>query len=236
MLAAFIAIVLSGARANARDRAYKVIWDFQGSDGWVPASVAAAANGDLYGVTVEGGAYGWGTVFKLTAPRTRSGGWSKTVLYNFPSDTQEFPTSLIIDKDGTLYGAGGGPDTYGFIFRLTPPPPGKDSWRYDLLYTLSNSSDGSAIQGNLALDADGNLYGATEQGGDLGCAQDGCGTVFELKRPTKNGGKWRFRVLYTFTGTPDGGVTFASVALIKTEISTAQRGREGHPIGVPSTV
>jgi uncharacterized repeat protein (TIGR03803 family) len=210
-LASFIALVPLGDAANARGKAYQVIYDFQGSDGWLPASVAAAANGDLYGVTVYGGAYGWGTVFKLTAPRARGGAWSKTMLYNFPSDNQEFPTSLIIDKDGTLYGAGGGPNTRGFIFRMTPPASHKKTWKYAVLYTLTDPSEGSAIQGNLVLDAEGNLYGATELGGDLNCAQDGCGTVFELKRPTKNGGKWRFSVLYTFTGTPDGEEPFAGV-------------------------
>jgi uncharacterized repeat protein (TIGR03803 family) len=209
MLATFIVIVMLGARANARDRAYEVIWHFQDYDSWNPRSVAAAANGDLYGVTVDGGAYGWGTVFKLTAPRTRSGAWMKTVLYNFPSDNQEFPTSLIVDKDGTLYGAGGGPDTYGFIFRMTPPASHKKTWKYTVLYTLTDPSDGSAIQGNLVLDAEGNLYGATEQRGNLECE---CGTVFELKRPTKNGRKWRFRVLYRFKGTSDGREPFAGVA------------------------
>ncbi len=63
----------------------------------------------------------------------------------------------------------------------------------------------------MVFDADGNLYGATELGGDLSCRQHGCGTVFELKRPTKDGGKWRLSVLYTFTGTPDGAQPFAGI-------------------------
>jgi hypothetical protein len=152
-------------------------------------------------------------VFKLTAPKTRGGVWTESVLYDFPSSNQEFPTSLVIDTDGTLYGTGGGPNTRGFIFRLTPPLPGEDTWKYAVLYTLQSNDDGSAIQGNLAFDRKGNLYGATEQGGDVGCEQDGCGTVFELKRPTKNGGKWRLIVLYTFTGSATGEEPFAGVTL-----------------------
>jgi hypothetical protein len=95
---------------------------------------------------------------------------------------------------------------------MTPPTSHNETWKYTVLFTLTKSSQGSAIQGNLVFDAKGNLYGASELGGDLACAQEGCGTVFELKRPTKDGGKWRFSVLHTFTGTPDGAEPFAGVA------------------------
>jgi uncharacterized repeat protein (TIGR03803 family) len=214
ILAALIVTTLSGGAAHAKDRAYQVLHDFgQGnSDGWLPVGVPAVAkNGDLYGVTVGGGTYESGTIYKLVPPHTQGKAWTEIAVYDFPSKNHEFPTSLVIDKEGILYGAGGGQDTRGFIFRLTPPPLGKHSWRYDLLYTLANSSDGSAIQGNLTMDAEGNLYGATELGGDLSCEQDGCGTVFELKRPTKNRGNWGFNVLYTFTGGPTGVEPFAGV-------------------------
>jgi len=211
MLAALVAIVLLGGAVNARGQSYRVIYDFgrTSADGWFPAAVPAVAkNGDLYGVTVSGGTHNSGTVFKLTAPQSRGGTWTESVLYDFPGGNHEFPTSVVVDKDGTLYGTGGGSDSRGFIFRLTPPGPGTDSWRYDLLYTLANSSDGSAIQGNLTLDTEGNLYDATELGGNPSCY---CGTVFELKRPTQKGGKWRFSVLHTFTGIPDGEEPFAGV-------------------------
>ena len=81
-----IAIVILGGAASAKDRAYRVIHNFQGtSDGWGPVGVPAAAkNGDLYGVTLGGGKYTLGTVFKLTAPRTRGGTWTETILHDFP--------------------------------------------------------------------------------------------------------------------------------------------------------
>ena len=47
----------------------------------------------------------------------------------------------------------------------------------------------------------------------MSCEQEGCGTVFELKRPTKTGGKWHFSLLHTFTGEPDGALPFAGVTL-----------------------
>ena len=176
-------------------------------------TLAVAKNGDLYGVTNGGGACNGSTIYKLTAPRTRGGAWTQTVLYEYTGNT-EFPISMVIDKDGILYGTGEGPNTSGFIFSLTPPRPGKDTWKYAVLYTLNGKSDGSSPQGNLVFDAGGNLYGATELGGDPNCLNgQTCGTVFELKRPNMNGGKWRFSVLHTFTGAPDGAQPFAGVTL-----------------------
>ena len=39
------------------------------------------SNGNLFGTTVEGGLYGYGTVFELTY--NINSGWTETVLYSF---------------------------------------------------------------------------------------------------------------------------------------------------------
>jgi uncharacterized repeat protein (TIGR03803 family) len=207
-LATLVAIVLLGGTASAQP--YRVLYDFgQGAhDGWDPVGVPAAAkNGDLYAVTEAGGTYNLGTIFKLIAPQTRGGAWTKTLLYDCPGGKGGVsPVSVVIDKDGNLYGV----DSSQTIFELSRSRDG--AWKYTVLYTLNGNSDGSVTSGNLIFDSEANLYGANEQGGDLGCGNGGgCGTVFELKRPAKTGGKWRFSVLHTFTGSPDGAAPFSGV-------------------------
>jgi uncharacterized repeat protein (TIGR03803 family) len=73
-----------------------------------------------------------------------------------------------------------------------------------LMHSFTGSQDGAYPDSNLTMDAAGNLYGTTQIGGAYGA-----GTVFELT-PTP-AGKWRFSVLYTFTGGADGGNPLGSL-------------------------
>jgi uncharacterized repeat protein (TIGR03803 family) len=81
---------------------------------------------------------------------------------------------LVRDSAGNLYGTtllgGAG---FGVVFELAPN--GKET----LLYSFAGLSDGgeplSLIQDNV-----GNLYGTAVEGGDLSCAEGGCGVIFEL--------------------------------------------------------
>jgi uncharacterized repeat protein (TIGR03803 family) len=213
-----ITLTLVGA-PNAADHRYRIIYRFRaGRDGWSPiGAVAAAKNGDLYGATANGGGYSGGTIYKLTAPTTRSGRWTKTLLHTFRSGDGGYAGSVVIGAGGTLYGFAFGPQTCGFIWQLTPPVSGDEVWKYASLYTFNGTSDGCGLQGNPVFDAEGNLYGATESGGNVGCDHNGygCGTVFELRRPPRQGGKWHFKVLYAFIDEsgeaqqPDAGITFS---------------------------
>jgi len=74
-----------------------------------------------------------------------------------------------------------------------------DTGKETVLYAFTGWSDGNEpFNENLVLDAKGNLYGTTEQGGDLACnAGYGCGTVFQVDATGKE------TVLHSFTG--DGG-------------------------------
>ena len=62
--------------------------------------------GNLYGTTTTGGAYGFGTVFQLTPS---GGGWTKTILYSFTAGNDGIaPTQVLAGNDGNLYGVAGG--------------------------------------------------------------------------------------------------------------------------------
>ncbi len=103
----------------------KILHKFgNGSDGKYPmANLVADAAGNLYGTTLEGGAYGFGTVFKLTP--AAGGTWTETVLHNFGNGTDgKYPGygALIFDHAGNLYGTTGYGGKYaaGMIFEITP--------------------------------------------------------------------------------------------------------------------
>jgi uncharacterized repeat protein (TIGR03803 family) len=104
-----------------------VLYTFTGgADGGFPTGgVVRDASGNLYGITIVGGAsaggqgggFGVGVVFKVDP----SG--NETVLYNFTGGADGgFPTSLILDAAGNLYGTTeqGGSFGDGVVFKLTP--------------------------------------------------------------------------------------------------------------------
>ena len=84
------------------------------------AGVIQANDGDFYGITTSGGAYGGGTVFKITP----SG--ALTTLYSFCTQPEctdgKFPNGgLVQDTNGNFYGTtyDGGANGDGTVFRLS---------------------------------------------------------------------------------------------------------------------
>lgn len=135
------------------------------SDGATPDNTLIFdSSGNLYGTTLEGGSYGFGTVFQLTpAP----GSWTIHTLYNFV-DFSLSCLRLVIDSSGSLYcsKAQGGAYNQGFIFKLTPSQGG---WTATSLHDFTGGSDGGMPYGaDLILDASGNLYGTAQYGGNYG--------------------------------------------------------------------
>ena len=176
-----------------------------GPDGQQPwASLVFDASGNLYGTTGEGGSFYVGTAFELTP--NGSGSWTETQIYSFGngSDGTTPVAGMIFDASGNLYGTTSAGGTYGFgtVFELTPN--GSGSWTETVLYNFGPAPDGQEPLAGLVFDAAGNLYGTTEQGGNLGfpCGTYGCGTVFEL---TPNGsGGWTETILHRFGYGTDG--------------------------------
>jgi hypothetical protein len=144
--------------------------------------------------------------------RGANGQWAESILWNFCSlpdcadgRVPTFPPTL--GPGGVLYGTGG-----QTAFELSPGTP----WTLSILYTfcsLPNCADGNDTFGSVVLDAKGNLYGETVEGGTT----DG-GVVFGLHPQT--GGQWEEVVLHDFdVGDPSqgyddsGGVTLHDHAL-----------------------
>jgi uncharacterized repeat protein (TIGR03803 family) len=139
------------------------------------------------------------------------------VLYQFPGGKRgNNPQSgVVFDSNGNAYGTTyyGGTYGWGTIFRLEQS---NGSWKEQVLYSFLGTSDGFNPAGNLVIDAAGNLYGTTLNGGTgTGCQNQNyyCnGTLFEL---VYSNGAWKHVVLYNFcsrSGCTDGagpeGLTF----------------------------
>jgi uncharacterized repeat protein (TIGR03803 family) len=173
-----------------------------GTDGATPeASLLRDASGNLYGTSIAGGAFGAGTVFKVT------GKGKETVLYSFAgqADGAKPEAALAKDAAGNLYGttSAGGSNGNGTVFKLTVPKKKGRKWRERVLYSFGSGTDGTTPVAGVTFDARGNLYGTTSAGGLYGY-----GTVFQLK-PSKSG--WQENVLYNFQMQSDGGVPYAGL-------------------------
>jgi uncharacterized repeat protein (TIGR03803 family) len=147
---------------------------FSGNNGSGPmpwGSLIIDTSGNVYGTTGSGGAYGYGTVFKVAA-----GTRALTTLASFNGSDGSYPwAGLIADTSGNLYGTTtrGGTYGYGTVFKVA-------AGTHTLTALASfNGSNGSDPTCSLIADAAGNLYGTTELGG----AND-YGTVFKVDAVT----------------------------------------------------
>lgn len=166
-----------------------------GHDGGFPeATLLQTHDGYLYGTTYEGGANGYGVIYRITTNGVL------TSLYSFTNgnDGAAPVSGLLQTTDGNLYGTteDGGANNYGVVFRfatngvLTP------------LYSFTDGHDGAYPEGALVQGNDGNLYGTTYEGG-----ANGYGVIFQI---ATNGA---LASLYSFTDGHDGANPIAGLAL-----------------------
>ena len=112
-----------------------------------------------------------------------------------------------MDSEGNLYGTTQLEQWRGSsVFELTP---NGGSWTYQLLYALPGPRNSTGPTASLAMDAAGNLYGTTYNGGGSSNCNLGCGTVFKL---THSNGSWTYTLLHAFTGA-EGSLPWGGVAL-----------------------
>jgi len=130
----------------------------------------------------------------------------ETVLLSFNGmDGGEPSGSLTYDAFGNLYGTtyNGGAYGLGAVFELGPAAGG--GLAETLLYSFAGY-DGANPLARLIIDAAGNLYGTTSNGGT-----NSLGVVFELT-PFPGGGGWYESAIYSFAG-PDGAHPQAGLIL-----------------------
>ena len=138
-----------------------------GNDGAIPfAGPIFNPAGNLLGTAASGGANGGGTVFQM-APNP-GGGWTFRTLYGFQGHQSGGPTgTLTLDGAGNIYGVlqNDGADNYGSVFKLTMS---NGNWSYTDLHDFTHGSDGDLPMGRVVIDASGNVYGTTSDGGEYG--------------------------------------------------------------------
>ncbi|HXM40827.1 MAG TPA: choice-of-anchor tandem repeat GloVer-containing protein [Bryobacteraceae bacterium] len=173
VLCAMTAIALSA-------QTFTTLYSFDGTDGVNPsAALVQGADGDLYGTTYNGGANGYGTVFKISPS-----GMLET-LYSFCSrsgcaDGANPAAALVLAPNGNFYGTtelGGSAAPAcgigcGTVFKITP------AGTLTTLYSF-NFTDGAYPEAALVQAANGDFYGTTESGG-TGSYCGGCGTLFKI--------------------------------------------------------
>jgi uncharacterized repeat protein (TIGR03803 family) len=183
----------------------KVLYNFTGgNDGGGPGGpLVFDKAGNIYSATKGGGAYAYGTVFKLTP----SG--EETVLYSFTggADGGGPNGGLAIDSKDNLYGTA---FEGGEHFGLCAPYCGvvfsvSSSGTETVLYAFDGQEmEGFGPTSGLVRDKAGNLYGTTEQGG----ANDE-GALYEV---TPSGSE---SVLFSFGTGSDGYYPDAPLILDK---------------------
>jgi uncharacterized repeat protein (TIGR03803 family) len=142
--------------------------NFTGSNGDSPErGVTIDAAGDLFGTTFRGGADNDGTVFEIV----KSTG-ALITLATFTGANGAYPLSQLVgDAAGNLFGTTetGGADNDGTVFEIIKATAA--------LITLATFTDanGEELDGSLAINSAGDLFGTTFFGG-----VNGDSTVFEL--------------------------------------------------------
>ena len=174
-----------------------ILHTFKGgkNDGKYPtyASLITDVLGNLYGVTEEGGLQNGGILYKLS----KTG--QLTILHSFAGGKTDGCNVLgtpVKDTAGNFYGTTSSCGTHmlGTVWKV-----GKYGKERVLHSFAGGTADGEYPLSGVIVDADGNLYGSTENGGAFNV-----GTIYEIT----NTGK--FILLHSFNGT-DGKYPYGSV-------------------------
>jgi uncharacterized repeat protein (TIGR03803 family) len=169
---------------------------FNGTDGMFPTwtNLIRDKQGNIFGVTLQGGASNFGVVYKLN----QKGKF--TLLHSFTGGTNDGCQIYGIpamDKQGNIYGTAEacGANSYGLVWKVTPQGA-------ETILHAFEATDGAFPYAGVVLDGKGNLYGNTQ------VAAGSYGTVFQMS--VEGGG---VTVLHNFEesdgANPYGGVIYS---------------------------
>ncbi len=140
------------------------------TDGYTTfAPLVQATNGNFYGTNGDGGTYGFGTVFKITA------GGTLTTLYSFDGTIGSPRAGLAQATNGDFYGTTHvGVSGASTVFQMTPT---------GTLTVLGNPC--CWVYSGVVQATDGNLYGTASVGGsNVNCSDvygpAGCGLLYKI--------------------------------------------------------
>jgi uncharacterized repeat protein (TIGR03803 family) len=138
-------------------------------DGNSPIALVLGADGNFYGTTAYGGAYGEGSVYQITTSGTL------TTIYSFRTqiactDGATPRDGLVLGSDGNFYGATyyGGTDNQGTLYEISP------AGELNTLHSFDGTDGRYPIQ-HLFQATNGVFYGVTNNDGT-----SGDGTIFSL--------------------------------------------------------
>ncbi len=152
------------------------------------SSLTQGTDGNLYGISSNGGGAGYGSIFRITTSGTL------TTVYSFCSQAGcadgAFPGgALTVGMNGNFYGTAsiGGANNLGLVFEIST------AGVFTALHSFGGA-DGATPNGGLLLGSDGNFYGTTVYGGASNSCLGQCGTVFKMT------GSGKITTLHTFDG------------------------------------
>jgi uncharacterized repeat protein (TIGR03803 family) len=206
----FYGTTASGGTNHYAGTAYKItsagtltpLWQFgslsNNTDGHGPNGLIQGSDGNFYGTTAGGGAFGHGTVFRITPQG------SLTTLYsfgNFAGDGVDPFATVVQGSDGNFYGttAGGGAFGHGTVFQITPAGTLTNIWHF------TGGMDGALSQAALVQGRDGLFYGTTYSGGS-----NNVGTIYKITSTGTLTPLWQFDSLSNHA---DGGRPSAALVL-----------------------
>lgn len=239
---------------------YSVLYNFGvldinslNANGASPNALTPASDGNLYGTALYGGAYGNGTIFRITptgiftrlhafskyTPQSISVPGGTTTIYTNGDGAR--PASMTLGKDGNLYGVTtyGGLYGNGLIFSMTLAGTltrlhsfGAFHFNQPIPYaqqTDLTNLNGANPQSALIQATDGNFYGVAPWGGP-----QGSGTIFkvtpagDLSRVADYGGGYLYRIKNNTSQGP--AISFNSAI----ETVTITQGTDGNFYGTTS--